>query len=106
MIGYNFVRRDFTSKRTPTQKRCWSIYDGTMLEHLIIEHNPNKNPRKQPEYEQAKDILIEVTMSCDQAECRAWLTYFIGNAIAYGQVTQDKDWAYYFLAARDLLKRI
>jgi hypothetical protein len=97
MTAYEFTRftADYTAKEVAKK------YDLGTLEFLINYHS-TENLRETPEYEEAKDIFYELTMSCNEAEAINWAKYWIMNAIAYGNQTKNKDWRQKFLAANDL----
>lgn len=95
--AYNFIKTDYTSKVKH------QTYDANTLAFLLIQSNPGKNLRKQPEYEEAEDALYESTQSCSPEEAINWMRYYQSNAIAYGLATGDTKWGYFFLAACDIL---
>ena len=100
MTAYEFTRfeADYTSKvRART-------YDANMLASLLIQSNPGKNLREQPEYKDAEDMFYETTQSCNRDEAIGWLSYYRANAIAYGLATGDRAWGYFYLAAHDILQ--
>lgn len=98
MNAYEFTRfeADFTAKEKAKS------YDLGTIEFLIGYNNPNRNFREEPEYKEAYDMFIELTMSCSYNEAVSWAKYWTMNAIAYGNQTKDRKWMVFFLAANDL----
>jgi len=102
MTAYEFTKfeSDYTSKvRAQT-------YQANTLAFLLIQSNPKKDLRKQPEYKEADFIYFERTSGCNRQEAIDWLTYWQANAIAYGLATGDRKWGYFFLAAYDMLEEL
>lgn len=99
MNAYEFTR--FEADRTYRLKA--QGYDIDVVAMQIDYNNPDKNYfRGTDEYEEAKHMFIEVTMSCNQQECIQWMEYFMLNAIAYGLDVRELNWRAYFMAAYDL----
>lgn len=98
MNAYEFTRfeADYTSKVKA------SAYDVETVRLQIELANPEVDFRKDADYQDAKNMFIETTMSCDREETVNWLKYYMSNAIAYGIETKNLDWRTKFLAARDL----
>ena len=98
MNVYEFTRfeADYTSKVKAQG------YDLGTIEFLIRYNNPDRNFEEEAEYKEARDVFLDVTMSCNEAEAVQWMEYFVVNAIAYGIATKSRDWMPKFLAANDL----
>ena len=99
MTAYELTRfqNDFTIRVRP----C--TYDANMLVSMIENRNRGKDLRAEKEYKEADMMFFECTSSCDRKEAIEWYKYFLANSIAYGQVTKEKNWMLFFLAAHDRL---
>lgn len=102
MTAYEFINARI--KRNSLVYSDW--YKPSHLEKILIDSNKGKDLRKQREYQDAQDMFIDVTMSCDMEEAIGSLEFFREKAVAYGLETKDKNWGYFFLAAYDLEKRL
>ena len=102
MTAYEFTRfeADYTSKVKA------ATYQANTLAFLLIQSNPNKDLREQPEYKEADFMFFECTSSCNKQEALHWLDYWQANAIAYGIATGDSKWGYFFLAAYDMAEEL
>lgn len=98
MNAYEFTRfeADFTAREVSKK------YDLGTIEFMIHYNNPGKDFSQDPEYIDAYNTFMELTMSCTYNEAIKWAHYWIVNAIAYGNQTKNKDWMQKFLAANDL----
>lgn len=100
MTAYDFIKTDYTKKAKH------QTYQANTLAFLLIQSNPGKDLREQPEYKEAEDAFYDSTMSCNREEAINWMSYYQSNAIAYGLATNDTRWGYYFLAAFDIQQRL
>lgn len=104
MTAYDFIKARITIDEH--SRLNGTVYDNDYLVRLLENKNSDKNLREQPDYVQAQDAYIDVTMSCDRGEAIDCMKYFMEKAIVYGLKTGDKFWGYLFLAAYDLKKEL
>ena len=100
MDAYEFTRFDADY----TAKEATKDYDLKTIEYLIHYNNPTRDFRSEKEYEEAKDVFYDCTLSCDYDEAIRWMKYFVMNSIAYGNQTRDTKWMIFFLASYDIYK--
>lgn len=102
MSAYEFTRfeSDFTARERVKH------YDARTVAFLIEYNSKAHNLREDKEYKDAKNVFIELTMSCNLNEAINWMRYWIANAMAYGNQTRNMDWRHKFLAAYDLLNHL
>ena len=99
MTAYDFTNLAFS----PIQLRIvQEKYDSPKQVASKIERDMKVDLRSKPKYEEAKDMFIELTMSCNLKEAKGWMTRWMLSAIAYGLSTKDLDWRYFYLAAYDI----
>lgn len=80
------------------------MYDANVLMSLSIQRTPDL--RTNTQYIEAKERYIDETMSCNPAEAKKWMTYYMSKAIAWGVENEDRNWQYSFAAAYDILESI
>lgn len=102
MTGYEFTKfdADHTSKvKAQGYEAC-----VVAMQCKQAYEKSGKTFWLESDYQDAKDAMIDVTMSCDREEAIKWMKYFMANAIAYGIQTKSLDWRTKFLAAWDLFR--
>ena len=97
MTAYEFTRMesDFTKKVRISHIDREQV-NGWMNERIYTLRSKKK-------YIEARDIFMEVTMSCDNEERIGWMKFFMDNAIAYGIYSKDTNWVNFYSAAYDIL---
>jgi len=85
-----------------TQILC-NKYDARALAFRIAYQS---DIRSEEAYKEAKDELLDETMSCDVQEAIDWMIHEMESAIRYGKLTQNRDWRYKFLAAYDICDKL
>lgn len=99
MTAYEFANLRYSKQQVESVKSKYSSPSDIAEE---IERNMKINLRVQPKYEEAKDMFIELTMSCNTIEAKRWMTYWMLSAKVYGDLENDLDWRYFYLAAYDI----
>lgn len=102
LTAYEFTRIgcDFTTQVDV------SGYDFDEVATRLESQNANKHLRGDERYKEAESIMFDHISGCSLREARNWYAFYLKNAIAYGLVSHDPSWGYYFLAAYDLYSEL
>lgn len=101
MTGYEFThyyQPNFSARVKAEGYPFHAVYTKIMLKVPDIQSSAS--------YADAKEWIIDVTMSCDKQEALAWMNTYMVNAIAYGIETKDLDWQNKFVAAFDIMTEL
>lgn len=105
--GYEFTMLDLnkiSEESKHKERKLAKCYDANILA-FKCEASFSKNGKDyhdDPDYIDAKDWMLETTMSCDKKEAIEWMKFYMGKAIVYGIESKNLDWKTKFLAAYDL----
>ena len=102
MTAYEFTKFNVTFPYRQKALQC----NMDRVYQLININNPGRDFTKDPEYKDAHNIFIDLTMSCDRGEAMNWMMEWVVDAVAYGFQTGNTDWQHKFLAARDILNSL
>lgn len=105
--GYKFTTlslNEISEESKRKERKLAKCYDARVLAFKCEASfgRSGKDYHEEPDYIDAKDWMLETTMSCNKQEAIEWMKFYMGKAIAYGIESKNLDWKTKFLAAWDL----